>query len=59
MEFKPFSHYSRSVLRLNATRSANYTCYAINQLSNNQTLDTKSFMIYAERPEGEEKGGYH
>ncbi|XP_059091496.1 tyrosine-protein kinase transmembrane receptor Ror2-like isoform X1 [Tigriopus californicus] len=48
-EFKPFSYYSRSVLRINVTEMANYTCYAINQMDGGrQSSDQRSFMVYVE-----------
>ena len=49
VEYKPFSFYSRSVLRINVTEMANYTCYAINQMvGGRQSSDQKSFMVYLE-----------
>ena len=47
MEYKPFDQYSRSVLRINVSDTANYTCYAMNQMiGGRQSADTKSFMVY-------------
>ena len=47
MEYKPFEYYSRSVLRIKVSETANYTCYAINQMiGGRQSSDTKSFMVY-------------
>jgi len=47
VEYKPFNYYSRSVLRVNVTEMANYTCYAINQmLGGRQSSDQRSFMVY-------------
>ena len=59
MEYKPFSSYSRSVLRINVTEaSANYTCYAINQMEGGrQSSDQRSFMVYLEGEKDEEEGG--
>ena len=46
-EYKPFEYYSRSVLRINVSETANYTCYAINQMiGGRQSSDQKSFMVY-------------
>ena len=56
VEYKPFSFYSRSVLRINVTEMDNYTCYAINQMvGGRQSSDQKSFMVYLES-EGEKHG---
>ncbi len=53
IEYKPFSYFSRSVLRINVTEMANYTCYAINQMvEGRQSSDQRSFMVYVEAPEG-------
>ena len=47
MEYKPFDQYSRSVLRINVSETANYTCYAMNQMiGGRQSVDAKSFMVY-------------
>ena len=47
VEYKPFDQYSRSVLRINVSDTANYTCYAMNQMiGGRQSADTKSFMVY-------------
>lgn len=41
--------YSRSVLRINVTEMANYTCYAINQMiGGRQSVDQESFMVYVQ-----------
>ena len=42
------------MLRVNVTEMANYTCYAINQMSGGQSSDQKSFMVYVEREKVEE-----
>ncbi len=56
VEYKPFSFYSRSVLRINVTETANYTCYALNQMvGGRQSSDQRSFMVYMETG-GEEEG---
>ena len=48
-EYKPFAYYSRSVLRINVTDNANYTCYAINQMiGGRQSVDQESFMVYVQ-----------
>ena len=48
-EYKPFAYYSRSVLRINVTEMANYTCYAINQMiGGRQSVDQESFMVYVQ-----------
>ena len=48
-EYKPFAYYSRSVLRINVTDMANYTCYAINQMiGGRQSVDQESFMVYVQ-----------
>ena len=48
-EYKPFAYYSRSVLRINVTEMANYTCYAINQMiGGRQSVDEQSFMVYVQ-----------
>ena len=47
VEYKPFDQYSRSVLRIKVSETANYTCYAMNQMiGGRQSADTKSFMVY-------------
>ena len=57
-EYKPFGWYSRSVLRVNASHTSNYTCYAINQMvEGRQSYDQKSFMVYVEHPEEEDESG--
>ena len=49
MEYKPFDQYSRSVLRIKVSETANYTCYAMNQMiGGRQSADTKSFMVYVQ-----------
>ncbi len=54
VEYKPFNFYSRSVLRINVTEaSANYTCYAINQMvGGRQSSDQRSFMVYLDTEKG-------
>ena len=48
-EYAPFGSYSRSVLRINVTETANYTCYALNQMTGGrQSHDQKSFMVYVD-----------
>eukprot|EP00093_Oithona_nana_P009614 09614.XXX_342720_345642_1 [CDS] Oithona nana genome sequencing. len=48
-EYKPFAYYSRSVLRINVTEMANYTCHAINQMiGGRQSVDQESFMVYVQ-----------
>ena len=56
MEWTPFSFYSRSVLRMTAEESGNFTCQAMNQLSSETAQDQRSFMVYVARGEkaGEE-----
>ena len=54
VEWTPFSFYSRSVLRISAEDSGNYTCQAMNQLSTEVALDQKSFMIYIAKTEEKE-----
>lgn len=59
VEYKPFSYYSRSVLRINVTEMANYSCFAMNQMkAGRQTSDQRSFMVYIEVEEdsGIERG---
>ena len=56
VEYAPFSYYSRSVLRINVTETANYTCYAINQMVTRQSYDQSSFMVYLKEEE-EDKAG--
>ena len=51
VEYAPFSYYSRSVLRINVTETANYTCYAINQMVTRQSYDQSSFMVYLKEEE--------
>ena len=54
MEYKPFDQYSRSVLRINVTETANYTCFAMNQMiGGRQSADTKSFMVYVKTEDDE------
>lgn len=55
-EYKPFAYFSRSVLRVNVTDTANYTCYAINQMvGGRQSSDQRSFMVYVvETSEGKD-----
>ena len=51
-EYKPFNSYSRSVLRINVTETANFTCYAMNQMTGGrQSHDQKSFMVYVKTDE--------
>ena len=57
VEYAPFSYYSRSVLRINVTETANYTCYAINQMVTRQSYDQSSFMVYLKEEEKDEAGG--
>ena len=53
VEYKPFSYFSRSVLRINVTEMANYTCYAINQrVGGRRSAGQRSFMVYLESKEG-------
>ena len=49
VEWTPFSFYSRSVLRMEAEESGNFTCQAMNQLSSHTAHDQRSFMVYVER----------
>ena len=57
-EYKPFAYYSRSVLRINVTDMANYTCYAINQMiGGRQSVDQESFMVYVQS-EGKKKKSF-
>ena len=52
-EYKPFAYYSRSVLRINVTEMANYTCHAINQMiGGRQSVDQESFMVYVQDDQG-------
>ena len=51
VEWTPFSFYSRSVLRMEAEESGNFTCQAMNQLSSHTAHDQRSFMVYVEREE--------
>ena len=54
VEYKPFDYYSRSVLRIIVSETANYTCYAMNQMvGGRQSADTKSFMVYVKTEDGE------
>ena len=54
VEYKPFDQYSRSVLRINVSETANYTCYAMNQMiGGRQSADTKSFMVYVKTEEND------
>ena len=58
-EYKPFAYYSRSVLRINVTEMANYTCYAINQMiGGRQSVDQESFMVYVQS-EGKKKRNFY
>ena len=57
VEYAPFSYYSRSVLRINVTGTANYTCYAINQMVSRQSYDQSSFMVYLKEEEKESHEG--
>ena len=54
VEYKPFDQYSRSVLRIKVAETANYTCYAMNQMiGGRQSADTKSFMVYVKTEEND------
>ncbi|CAB3381722.1 Hypothetical predicted protein [Cloeon dipterum] len=48
--FASFSMYVRSVLRLNASESANYTCQAQNQHGEKISVDTQTFFVNVTRP---------
>ena len=45
------------MLRINVTETANYTCYAINQMVTRQSYDQSSFMVYLKEEEKGEAGG--
>ncbi|CAL4093927.1 unnamed protein product, partial [Meganyctiphanes norvegica] len=50
IEFIPFTSYARSVLTVNATSTANYTCSANNVLEGKQTTDERTFTVSVVHP---------
>ncbi|XP_050726079.1 tyrosine-protein kinase transmembrane receptor Ror2-like [Eriocheir sinensis] len=50
IEFTPFINYVRSVLTVNATATANYTCSAENVVQNRRTTDSKTFTVSVVHP---------
>ncbi|XP_071543142.1 tyrosine-protein kinase transmembrane receptor Ror2-like isoform X2 [Panulirus ornatus] len=45
IEFTPFVKYARSVLTVNATSTANYTCSANNVVQGHRTTDSRTFTV--------------
>ncbi|XP_076037901.1 tyrosine-protein kinase transmembrane receptor Ror2-like [Oratosquilla oratoria] len=45
IEFLPFKRYIRSVLTINATETANYTCRAENVVKNTPSVDEQTFTV--------------
>ena len=50
IEFNPFTDYARSVLTVNATETANYTCVAQNVVKGGTTYDKKTFTLAVVHP---------
>lgn len=50
IEFTPFKDYARSVLTVNATATANYTCAAENVVQNRRTTDSRTFIVSVVHP---------
>ncbi|XP_059469753.1 tyrosine-protein kinase transmembrane receptor Ror2-like [Neocloeon triangulifer] len=48
--FQSFTMYVRSVLKLNASESANYTCQAQSQHGEKISVDTQTFFVNVTRP---------
>ncbi|XP_066946462.1 tyrosine-protein kinase transmembrane receptor Ror2-like isoform X3 [Macrobrachium rosenbergii] len=50
IEFTPFTTYARSVLTVNATATANYTCSADNVIQGRRTSDSRTFTVSVVHP---------
>ncbi|KAK3871189.1 hypothetical protein Pcinc_023649, partial [Petrolisthes cinctipes] len=50
IEFRPFTKYARSVLTVNATSTANYTCSAENVVQGRRTTDSRTFIVSVVHP---------